>query len=87
MNLSLGDYSGWTESATSVVASRVAGQGIIVAVAAGNDVSSSISYLCCHIDHKISRVNLALGTLKLLQMVSMSFLWRVLISEVSLNSF
>ncbi|KAB5588428.1 Minor extracellular protease vpr [Ceratobasidium theobromae] len=37
ITLSLGGIAGWTESATSVVASRIADQGKIVTIAAGNE--------------------------------------------------
>ncbi|KAK0462602.1 subtilisin-like protease [Desarmillaria tabescens] len=40
LTLSLGGASGWTESASSVVASRIAATGKIVTIAAGNDGSS-----------------------------------------------
>ncbi len=38
LTLSLGGAAGWTESASSVVASRIAATGKIVTIAAGNDV-------------------------------------------------
>jgi subtilisin family serine protease len=38
LNLSLGGPNGWTESASSVVASRIAATGKIVAIAASNEV-------------------------------------------------
>jgi hypothetical protein len=38
LTLSLGGADGWTESSTSVVASRIAASGKIVTIAAGNDV-------------------------------------------------
>lgn len=37
LTLSLGGVNGWSESSTSVVASRIAAQGRVVTVAAGND--------------------------------------------------
>ncbi|CAO3589594.1 unnamed protein product [Absidia cylindrospora] len=37
INLSLGDSSGWSESPTAVVASRIAKRGIHMVIAAGND--------------------------------------------------
>lgn len=39
LTLSLGGADGWTESTTSVVASRLADRGKIVTIAAGNDGS------------------------------------------------
>ncbi|KAK0194981.1 subtilisin-like protease [Armillaria mellea] len=39
LTLSLGGAAGWTESASSVVASRIAATGTIVTIAAGNDGS------------------------------------------------
>lgn len=44
LTLSLGEVDGWTESSSSVVASRIAASGKVVTVAAGNDVRRS-SYL------------------------------------------
>lgn len=38
LTLSLGEVDGWTESSSSVVASRIAASGKVVTVAAGNDV-------------------------------------------------
>ena len=38
LTLSLGGPNGWTESSSSVVASRIASSGKIVTIAAGNDV-------------------------------------------------
>lgn len=40
LTLSLGGADGWTESSSSVVASRLADSGIIVTIAAGNDVKA-----------------------------------------------
>ncbi|HEV7736539.1 MAG TPA: hypothetical protein VGO47_04105 [Chlamydiales bacterium] len=37
LTLSLGGADGWTESSSSVVASRLVDQGTIVTIAAGND--------------------------------------------------
>ncbi|TFK50631.1 subtilisin-like protease [Heliocybe sulcata] len=37
LTLSLGGVEGWTESSSAVVASRIAGQGRVVTIAAGND--------------------------------------------------
>ncbi|KAF8971231.1 subtilisin-like protease [Flammula alnicola] len=37
LTMSLGGADGWTESTSSVVSSRIAGQGTIVTIAAGND--------------------------------------------------
>lgn len=39
LTLSLGGADGWTEGTATVVASRIAGAGKIVTIAAGNDVS------------------------------------------------
>lgn len=38
LTLSIGEPSGWNESITNVVASRIALSGKVVTVAAGNDV-------------------------------------------------
>ena len=38
LTLSLGGPDGWTESSSSVVASRIAASGKVVTIAAGNDV-------------------------------------------------
>ena len=38
LTLSLGGPDGWTESSSAVVASRIAGLGKVVTIAAGNDV-------------------------------------------------
>ena len=38
LTLSLGGANGWTESSLAVVASRIAGKGKVVTIAAGNDV-------------------------------------------------
>ena len=38
LTLSLGGADGWTESSSAVVASRIAGLGKVVTIAAGNDV-------------------------------------------------
>ena len=45
LTLSLGGAAGWTESASSVVASRIAATGTIVTIAAGNDVRAIPSFL------------------------------------------
>jgi subtilisin family serine protease len=37
LTLSLGGSNGWTESASEVVASKIAARGKIVTIAAGND--------------------------------------------------
>jgi subtilisin family serine protease len=37
ITLSLGSANGWTESMSSIVASRIADEGRIVTIAAGND--------------------------------------------------
>jgi hypothetical protein len=39
LTLSLGGANGWTESASEVVASKIAARGVIVTIAAGNDGS------------------------------------------------
>jgi hypothetical protein len=39
LTLSLGGADGWTESSSSVVASKIAATGKVVTIAAGNDVS------------------------------------------------
>lgn len=44
LTLSLGGADGWTESTSSVVASRIASKGIIVTIAAGNDGASGSWY-------------------------------------------
>ncbi|KAG6919367.1 hypothetical protein DXG01_006916 [Tephrocybe rancida] len=44
LSLSLGGTDGWTESSSSVVASRVAATGIIVTISAGNDGASGSWY-------------------------------------------
>ncbi|PFH48554.1 hypothetical protein AMATHDRAFT_76669 [Amanita thiersii Skay4041] len=44
LTLSLGGADGWTESSTSVVASRIAASGKIVTIAAGNDGASGSWY-------------------------------------------
>ncbi|KAK7053263.1 hypothetical protein VNI00_003889 [Paramarasmius palmivorus] len=44
LSLSLGGKSGWTETSTAVVASRIAKSGIAVAIAAGNDGDSGAWY-------------------------------------------
>ena len=38
LTLSIGGADGWTESSSAVVASRIAGLGKVVTIAAGNDV-------------------------------------------------
>jgi hypothetical protein len=38
LTLSIGGAYGWTESSSAVVASRIAGLGKVVTIAAGNDV-------------------------------------------------
>jgi hypothetical protein len=43
LNLSLGGPDGWTESAGSVVASRIAATGKIVTIAASNEVCIALS--------------------------------------------
>ena len=42
--LSLGGADGWTESSSSVVASRLVDQGKVVTISAGNDVSAIDRY-------------------------------------------
>ncbi|KAF9467400.1 pyrolysin [Collybia nuda] len=44
LTLSLGGADGWTESSSAVVASRIAGTGKIVTIAAGNDGASGSWY-------------------------------------------
>ncbi|KAF8070083.1 pyrolysin [Lyophyllum atratum] len=44
LSLSLGGADGWTESSSSVVASRIAASGKVVTIAAGNDGSSGSWY-------------------------------------------
>ncbi|KAF9467399.1 pyrolysin [Collybia nuda] len=44
LTLSLGEVDGWTESSSSVVASRIAASGKVVTVAAGNDGASGSWY-------------------------------------------
>jgi subtilisin family serine protease len=43
LNLSLGGPNGWTEGAGSVVASRIAATGKIVAIAASNEACIALS--------------------------------------------
>jgi len=45
LTLSLSGADGWTEGTVSVLASRIASNGKIVTIAAGNDVSSLLNYL------------------------------------------
>lgn len=49
LTLSLGGPDGWTESSSSVVASRIAASGKVVTIAAGNDVRS-LSQSFCKLD-------------------------------------
>lgn len=44
LTLSLGGVSGWTESTSSVVASRIAALGKVVTIAAGNDGATGSWY-------------------------------------------
>ncbi|KAG6820281.1 hypothetical protein H0H93_002893 [Arthromyces matolae] len=44
LTLSLGGTDGWTESSSSVLASRIAGTGVVVTIAAGNDGDSGSWY-------------------------------------------
>ena len=38
LTLSLGESTGWSESSTAIAASRLADSGVIVTIAAGNEV-------------------------------------------------
>jgi len=49
LTLSLGGVNGWTESSSSIVASRIAASGKVVTVAAGNDVRP-VSESFCKLD-------------------------------------
>lgn len=73
LNLSLGVARGWAEGTVGVVASRIADQGKVVAIAAGNDVSALVAFLTVAVNHKIFRVLRALGTLHVLELVPMLF--------------
>lgn len=44
LTLSIGGPDGWTEGTAAVVASRIASQGKIVTIAAGNEVRSTHTY-------------------------------------------
>ena len=46
LTLSLGGPDGWTESSSSVVASRIAASGKVVTIAAGNDVRPFSESFC-----------------------------------------
>lgn len=47
LTLSLGGPDGWTESSSSIIASRIAALGKIITIAAGNDVRPVLSKLYC----------------------------------------
>ncbi len=76
LTLSLGNVGGWSEATISVVASRIADQGKVVTIIAGNDVSPPASYLSpvLRADHKNSRAIPVLGIAHALEPVSTSFL-------------
>lgn len=86
VTLSLGGADGWTASASSVVASRIARNGKIVTIAAGNDVrllpSSLLAPPCSH----KGRVLPALGIPLVQGTASTLFLWAALRSTLSLSS-
>jgi hypothetical protein len=70
LTLSLGEVDGWTESSSSVVASRIAASGKVVTVAAGSNVERS-SYSYCGGTDIDTRVHPDRGTLPVQEMVSM----------------
>lgn len=45
ITLSIGGTDGWTEGSASVVASRIAQTGKVVTIAAGNDVSDTLTFI------------------------------------------
>ncbi|KAJ7602261.1 peptidase S8/S53 domain-containing protein [Roridomyces roridus] len=59
LSLSLGQSSGWTEGTTAVVASRIAATGKIVAIAAGNDASSTGSWFTSTPGNAINAISVA----------------------------
>jgi len=74
ISLSLGGADGWTESASSTVASAIAKTGVIVTISAGNSVRAHIPRCRNRTwSHRMFREILVRGLLQVLEMVSMSF--------------
>jgi len=71
ISLSLGGADGWTESASSTVASAIAKTGVIVTISAGNSVRAyNHRYKNGKRSHRMFRETLAHGLLQVLEMVS-----------------
>jgi hypothetical protein len=74
LTMSIGGVDGWTESSSSVLASRLADSGIIVTMSAGNNVRGF--YFSEVLAYYTQRVHPVLGIHPALQMESMLSPWQ-----------
>lgn len=81
LSMSLGGAFGWTDSVSAVIASRIAEEGTIVVIAAGNDVSIRYQHLQCLQPYSSFRAHMVRGMLPVLLPVSMLSLSAALKSE------